>query len=61
MCSMIEFVLKKVGDLKVYFEFIDREKGCGRKEGRSNTFYSGDVIYMKTSQPEVKLYMASMR
>ena len=61
MSSLIEIVLKKVRDLNVHFEFIDREKACGRKEGKSNTFYSGDNIYMKTSQPEVKLYMASMR
>ena len=58
---MIQFPLKNIKNMKVNFEVIDTERGCARKMGKSNTFFSGDKIFAEASEGNTKFYMTKIR
>ena len=57
----MQFTLTNIEDLQVNFDLIDTERGCGRKLGKSNTFFSGDKIFLRASEAKTKFYIVTIR
>ena len=57
----MQFTLKNNEELQVNFELTDTERCCGRKLGKSNTFFSGDKIFVRPSEAKTKFYIVTVR
>ena len=57
----MQFTLTNIEDLQVSIDLIDTERGCGRKLGKSNTFFSGDKIFLRASEAKTKFYIVTIR